>query len=282
MRKLKEPQGISYSEQSNSGALNHQKSSTGFTLIEMLVVMAILAVLVTILSPTFSGGLEAAESVTCKSNLKQQGVAMKLFATDHDGRLPYHRDMELSQSGYGMNWADHVADYVGYDVLECPSRTEWEDPFDPEAKIPINLIRSDGTPDPWEIAHRMPYGYNAYWLGLGSHRPGLESHPSGRNYTLLADCREASKVLMLADSRLATFHGWSSTLWFPKRNTVHFEGIGSPHGNGQMGNVVFVDGHVESLNAEKVNNMFDMELLYMWLPDPVGWPNPDHFGGDPQ
>lgn len=260
--------------------LRRSTGAGGFTLIELLVVIAILAILLSILVPTVVSGIDAAKTLTCKANLRQQGAAMKAFTTDNEGRLPYHRDMELSQSGYGLNWADHVADYVGYRVFDCPARREWEDPFDPATKIPINIMKADGTPDPYEIAHHLPYGYNAYWLGLGSHPPGLESHPSGRNYTLLADVRQASKVLMLGDSRLATFRGWASTLWFPKRNTVHFEGVGAPHGNGR-GNIVFVDGHVETVDADAVNNMFDMELLYMWLPDPVGWPNPDHFGGDP-
>lgn len=64
------------------------KRSLGFTLIELLVVIAIIAILASILFPVFARARESARSTTCQSNLKQIGVAIQMYAQDHDGILP--------------------------------------------------------------------------------------------------------------------------------------------------------------------------------------------------
>lgn len=57
----------------------------GFTLIEMLVVIAIIAVLAAILFPVFGRVRESARKTNCLSNLNQVGVAMKAYAGDYGG-----------------------------------------------------------------------------------------------------------------------------------------------------------------------------------------------------
>jgi len=60
----------------------------GFTLIELLVVIAIIAILAAILFPVFSRARQRANMLSCLNNLKQLGVAMKMYADDNGGRLP--------------------------------------------------------------------------------------------------------------------------------------------------------------------------------------------------
>lgn len=60
----------------------------GFTLIEMLVVLAIIALLVAILLPALQGARRNAKSVVCLSNLMSIGSAMKLYQGDYHGWLP--------------------------------------------------------------------------------------------------------------------------------------------------------------------------------------------------
>jgi prepilin-type N-terminal cleavage/methylation domain-containing protein len=65
-----------------------RRRSSAFTLIELLVVIGIIALLMGLLMPTISGGMDRAREVMCSSNLKQLALASINYAGDHDGQLP--------------------------------------------------------------------------------------------------------------------------------------------------------------------------------------------------
>jgi len=60
-----------------------------FTLIELLVVVAIIAVLASLLLPAFSAARRKADTADCLNNLRQIGIAIRLYAEDHEARLPH-------------------------------------------------------------------------------------------------------------------------------------------------------------------------------------------------
>lgn len=60
----------------------------GFTLIELLVVIAIIAILAAILFPVFAQAREKAREIACISNLRQIGMAVRMYVQDHDETMP--------------------------------------------------------------------------------------------------------------------------------------------------------------------------------------------------
>ena len=75
-----------------------RKRSQGFTLVELLVVIGIIAVLVAILLPALRGARDSGQRVACLSNLRQLGSAFIAYAGEHKGSFPYH-EFWYNQSG---------------------------------------------------------------------------------------------------------------------------------------------------------------------------------------
>ncbi len=59
-----------------------------FTLVELLVVIAIIAILAALLLPSLSSAKEKGKTISCRSNLKQLGLAATLYASEHQDQLP--------------------------------------------------------------------------------------------------------------------------------------------------------------------------------------------------
>jgi prepilin-type N-terminal cleavage/methylation domain-containing protein len=71
--------------------LKHQRTNSGFTLVELLVVISIIAMLLAVLMPALSKVREQARTVVCSTNLKNYGPAVAMYAQDNDGKFPTKR-----------------------------------------------------------------------------------------------------------------------------------------------------------------------------------------------
>ena len=105
-------------------------SRSGFTLVELLVVIAIIGILVSLLLPALSSVREAARGAACKSNLKQIGLAVKMYEAtnrcypasfDFDTTVPLAEILEGENNGswsihgrllpyMDMDWAQNMVD----------------------------------------------------------------------------------------------------------------------------------------------------------------------------
>jgi len=122
-----------------SRRLKNDDRSRGFTFVELLVVIAILSILMALSMPLTRKVRESANRVGCASNLRQIGIALRLYADDNEGYVPTIAKIGVAnQPGYATHvpfaWDTNtlitpLQNYgLQFDDLVCPASTHLNPP----------------------------------------------------------------------------------------------------------------------------------------------------------
>ena len=203
--------------------MNMQRQRAGFTLVELLVVIGILAVLAGILFPVFARAREKARQTSCLSNVKQICLAMMMYLDDYDERF-------VSCDNF-YRWYAPMYPYVKNDqVFKCPSN-RGDTVGHPETDYVLNGIFAHGmsqssfkTPaGTIMVAERetgLPYdGYHT-WPNIGSQNwDDLTGYYAGDGHNwfvdhIAKDRHNGGSNCGFADGH-AKWYRWDSTIQVP-------------------------------------------------------------------
>ena len=218
------------------------KSNRAFTLIELLVVIAIIAILAAILFPVFAQAKLAAKKTSDLSNLKQQGVAMLMYANDSDDvSVAQYRD-----SGGWLYWFAGSGRALGF--MDPAEGQNWARETMPYVKNLQVYVNPGGVNDP-----DPNYGYLSK-AGAGNGSYAANGVVLGLSQTMYAD---PANVIYLVDKATTTRESIvQPTPLYPLgspliANGIDINWVGISFSSGA--NYAWVDGHSKFKKRTAVN-----------------------------
>lgn len=192
----------------------------GFTLVELLVVMAIIAILAALLLPVLARAKEKSRATTCLSNLRQWNVALALYLQDNEDQIP--------RRGQGIQ-----------PLHDIDRPEDWFNALPPTMGLPAyySMVTNNSVPKPGQssvfVCPSAQSTTNDFFL---SYAMNFYLSPTSRPTPhRMSEIPQPSALAFMADGGVA----YSSTVPSSKPYSVQAR-------HGQRANVSFLDGHAQS------------------------------------
>jgi len=142
--------------------MNKRLKKSGFTLVELLVVIGIIAMLAGIIVPVLNRARENARTVSCVSNLKGLGTCLSTYVHENGDFLP------PCNSGPGGQWYYTLLPYVenNWEIFQCTSMMPANDVPEVFADEDEEDSEGDSEGAPTETLHSVHYGMNYQLTGV--------------------------------------------------------------------------------------------------------------------
>jgi prepilin-type N-terminal cleavage/methylation domain-containing protein/prepilin-type processing-associated H-X9-DG protein len=272
----------------------------GFTLVELLVVVAIIAILMAILLPALSMAREKARQATCMGQLKDVGVAMFTWSQNAGGfptwdLPPSHHPWMTGPRDALNGWPELLGMVEEFTAEELAANRDAfeaahfpvEDFTKAVDNMDVFMCPSD-NPHPHRINHDRSVGMGSWELDAGGYKQSYGMNPgcsktwmnnrvyNGRSFTETGDLefvdhfhKNASGQVLCSDGLWTWMTNFSGFYIDNPNASWNFRSwrsnvVGYFHGNATTANVCFCDGSVRSVKWGNRGSGIDSSKTFFW------------------